>query len=90
MIASVLYDRVYLKHFRKRIAPDIRLRRKFDERVVFFVQNPQHPLLHDHALKGEKEGYRAFSITGDIRIVYRLIDERTVLFLDIGTHNQVY
>ncbi len=33
---------------------------------------------------------RAFSVTGDIRIVYFEINDESVLFLDIGTHNQVY
>lgn len=34
-------------------------------------------------------GKRAFWITGDIRVVYRVRGD-TVYFLDIGTHNQVY
>ena len=40
--------------------------------------------------EGAKSGSRSCSITGDIRVVYRKKDEKTVILLDIGTHNQVY
>jgi len=46
-------------------------------------------LLQDHLLMGKLEGYRAFSVTGDIRVVYYIHDQ-TAYFVDIGTHNQVY
>lgn len=59
------------------------------ERLSMFITNPRHPLLHDHALKGNRSGHRSFSVTGDIRIIYRVIDDAIEL-LDIGTHNQVY
>lgn len=55
-----------------------------------FMDNPRHPLLRDHALKGAKEGLRAFWVTGDVRIIYHRIGEDEVEFLDIGTHAQVY
>lgn len=47
-------------------------------------------MLNDHQLTGDLEGKRAFNITGDIRVVYRQIDEEAIEFLDIGSHNQVY
>jgi len=45
--------------------------------------------LHDHALTGKLAGKRAFSIAGDIRVIYVEFDD-FIVFLDIGTHNQVY
>ncbi len=45
--------------------------------------------LDDHGLKGKKRIYRAWSVAGDIRVVYRETDEYYE-FLDIGSHNQVY
>jgi len=47
-------------------------------------------LLKDHPLTGKKQGLRAFSITGDVRIVYHFVSDDFVEFLDIGSHNQVY
>lgn len=80
----------FKKAYKKRIASDSRLIAKTKVRVGYFVNNPFHPLLQDHPLKGSREGLRAFSVTGDIRIIYRRVNNDTVEFLDIGTHNQVY
>ena len=80
----------FKKSYRKRIAPYSHLVAKTEERIVLFTQNPAHPLLQEHALRGKKLHLRAFSIAGDIRIVYLPIEKDCVLFLDIGTHNQVY
>ena len=45
--------------------------------------------LYDHALTGKLDGKRAFSVTGEIRVIYVELEDAIVL-LDIGTHNQVY
>lgn len=45
--------------------------------------------LHDHALSGKLKSRRAFSVSGDIRVIYEELEEAYV-FLDIGTHSQVY
>lgn len=63
---------------------------KFKERLLLFLEDNRHPILRDHALSGRLKGKRAFSISGDIRVIYRYIDGKTVLFLRVGTHNQVY
>lgn len=46
-------------------------------------------ILHNHKLAGDKSGFWAFSITGDVRVVY-LKEGDDVLLYDIGSHNQVY
>ncbi len=80
----------FKRAYKKRIAHDPKLSIQYRERLKLFIENPKHPLLRDHALKGEKEGKRSFSITGDIRIIYEMLDQRTILLVDIGSHNQVY
>lgn len=80
----------FKKAYRKRIVSNSKLVKAATYRIQLFGQNPTHPLLRDHALTGALHSYRSFSITGDLRIIYQRIDESTVCFLDIGTHNQVY
>ena len=87
---NVLFDSHFNKSFKKRILPFPKLLAQFDTRFKIFRNNPQHPVLKDHSLKGEKQSIRSFWITGDIRVLYSRIDEKTALFLDIGSHNQVY
>ena len=54
-----------------------------------FMEGVRGRPLNDHGLKGNTRMYRAWSVTGDIRVIYRETDEYYE-FLDIGSHNQVY
>jgi len=80
----------FLISLRKRILPNKALCIKFSERVKRFEFDRTDPILKDHALIGKKSGYRAFSVAGDVRVVYKMIETDTALLVDIGTHNQVY
>jgi len=87
---KIYLDSTYVKHYQKRIASKINLCSKTAERIKLFQQEPDHPLLKDHSLTGSHFGHRAFWITGNIRLVYERVGDNEVLFLDIGTHPQVY
>ena len=77
------------KNFRKRIAPNQKLVKQFKQRLELFVSGMRDYPLDDHALVGTMKGLRAFSVGGDLRLVYRETDDYYE-FLDIGSHNQVY
>ena len=62
---------------------------QYETRIVMFLAGQRGTPLNDHALSGNLQGKRAFSITGDIRVIYVELEDR-LIFLDIGTHNQVY
>lgn len=83
------YHKNFVKNYKKRVANNPSLNAKFAARIRLFQSNPQSPVLRNHKLVGKKENYWSFSITGDIRVVYRLESDRVMLY-DIGTHNQVY
>lgn len=80
----------FLKSYKKRIAWNTKLDGQMARRVSLFQVNHSNPILHDHPLQGNKLGLRAFSVTGDVRIVYHCISDDEAEFLDIGTHAQVY
>ena len=86
---KIIYTAIFKKHLKKRILHKRKLYQKFKERVELFINSPDNPSLRNHKLKGAKKGLRAFSITGDVRVVYYK-EGNTIYFLDIGTHNQVY
>lgn len=54
-----------------------------------FIAGQRGAPLNDHGLTGDLQGRRSFSITGDIRVFYVEFEDK-IIFLDIGTHNQVY
>ena len=86
---NIHFTKSFKKTYAKRIERNERLERSFDQRYDLFSENPANEILKDHALSGKLEGYRAFSITGDIRVVYHVLDG-IAYFIDIGTHSQVY
>ena len=81
--------KTFNKHFKARILPKGNLTERFEKRLNLFLENPQNPLLRDHRLTGKMRDYRAFWVTGDVRVVYKIKAEEVELY-DIGTHNQVY
>jgi len=78
------------KNFKKRVSSNKKLVIQFQERLQIFINQSNHRLLKTHELTGPKKGLSAFSITGDIRVVFRKISETEVVLVDIGSHNQVY
>lgn len=80
----------FAKSYKLRIKPNSKLVQQTYERINLFRINPSLPLLRDHGLTGTKKSLRSFSITGDIRIVYLPVSQDEIIFLDIGSHNQVY
>jgi len=83
------FTKSFKKAYSKRVSHRKNLVSRFEERYDLFEENPTNPTLQDHVLSGKLEGFRAFSITGDIRVVYHIYDN-VAYFVDIGTHNQVY
>jgi len=63
---------------------------KFKVRRDLFMKNAFHPILNNHPLHGGYVGYRSIDITGDLRVHYESIDSKTVMFIIIGTHHELY
>jgi len=85
----IVYHNDFEKALRKRIQLNSPLYKKFKTRLSLFISNPSDPILKDHKLTGEKVGFRAFSVAGDTRVIYKKEGE-TITLYDIGGHNQVY
>lgn len=82
-------NKQFEKHFKKRIAGREKLDSQFTARLASFIAGERGRPLDDHPLTGAMAGKRAFSITGDIRVIY-VETEDEIIFLDVGTHAQVY
>lgn len=86
---KAFFTKDFKKAYAKRISHRKNLVARFEERYDLFIEDQRNPILENHALSGKLEGFRAFSITGDVRVVYYIYND-TAYFVDIGTHNQVY
>ena len=69
---------------------DQKIKVAFQERLKLFFDNPYHPKLKNHPLKGKWYGYRSINISGDIRAVYKLNGDEEVIFIAIGSHSYLY
>ncbi|MEX2007318.1 MAG: type II toxin-antitoxin system mRNA interferase toxin, RelE/StbE family [Candidatus Levyibacteriota bacterium] len=86
---KIKYHRDFLQSYKKRIAPYPKIEKRFKNQLNKFLINPKDPSLKDHKLVGRKKSFRAFSVSGDIRVIYAIFKDEIWLF-DIGSHNQVY
>ncbi len=82
-------SQAFEKHFRIRISPHEKLLSLFKIRYLLFEAGERGYPLKDHELTGKLSGKRAFSITADVRVIYAEQDN-CIMFLDVGSHNQVY
>ena len=81
--------KTFVKSFRSRVSNNPKLVKQFEQRLQLFIKGDRGHPLSDHTLMGTMKGLRAFSVAGDLRVVYREAEEYFE-FLDIGSHNQVY
>ena len=84
---NLLFSERFKKRFNKLTK---KVQDKFAERLDVFVKDPSSKILKAHPLKGNLVGYRAFSVSGDCRVIYRIIDKDHIKLIDIGTHSQIY
>ncbi|OGM91237.1 hypothetical protein A2755_02435 [Candidatus Wolfebacteria bacterium RIFCSPHIGHO2_01_FULL_48_22] len=57
------------------------------EREKIFKEDPFNPRLDTHKLHGKDKEAWSFSVTKSHRIKFIFLEEETVLFLEIGTHD---
>ncbi|HSV93266.1 MAG TPA: hypothetical protein VLH81_09320 [Desulfobacterales bacterium] len=54
-----------------------------------FAVDPRDPVLRTHRLRGRLDGYWAFSVDDNLRVLFRWDDDVATL-ITIGTHDEVY
>jgi mRNA interferase YafQ len=54
-----------------------------------FAVDPLDPLLRTHKLKGELDGYWAFAVDDDLRVLFRR-DGEVFTLVGLGNHDEVY
>ena len=71
------------------------LRPKIEQALRQLAEEPFHPSLHSHKLKGELAGVWACTADYDNRILFEFIqgsesDAEEIYLLTMGTHDEVY
>ncbi len=88
---ELVWDAGFKRSYKKRIGTDMVLKKKFWDAITLFTDQPFDSRLKTHKLSGRLKGLWAFSIAYDCRVVFKFLEEgKTVLLIDIGTHDEVY
>lgn len=64
-------------------------KKKFKARRDLFLQDKFSPILNNHSLKGKYLGYRSINITGDLRVIYKEVEDN-IIFVAIDSHSNLY
>lgn len=87
---NVVLDPAFLEKLKK---IDVRVRKRVNERMLLFSEDPNNPLLDNHALQREYQGYMSINITSDYRAIYKetqIGEEIVAYFITLGTHKELY
>jgi len=88
---NLIWDAGFKRSYKKRIRPDSILRENFWDSLEIFSKNPFHSHLKTHKLTGKLQGLWAFTVSHDCRVVFKFFnDNKSVLLIDVGTHDEVY
>ena len=91
MEIKVGFSSFFKRAFKKRILnKGIEYEARFWNKLELFVKNPYDPQLRTHKLTGELNNLWSFSVEYDCRVIFRFLEKDNILFVDIGTHDEVY
>ncbi len=91
MSYQIIYTESYIKKASKFIKRHPDIKGQYQKTLQLLELNPHHPSLRLHPLTGKLKGVHSVSINISYRISLELlIEDKTIIPLSIGTHNEVY
>jgi toxin HigB-1 len=87
---EIAFESSFKRSYRRKIAGNQDRERRFKQKIKLFQNNPFETSLRTHKLSGRLSELWSFSVEYDLRIVFYFADENKVVFIDIGTHDEVY
>lgn len=67
----------------------LKIQEKAKERLMLFEKDPLNPVLNNHPLRGKYLNHRSVNITGDLRAIYKKVDDE-ITFIKIDSHSNLY
>jgi addiction module RelE/StbE family toxin len=84
IVRAIYYEPSFLKDWNRL---DRRFREAGAKAEKLFRNNPLHPSLRLHQLQGKLKGLWSITISFDLRIIFKRMDNGDIVFLAIGRHN---
>lgn len=89
-MTDVGFSTSFQRAFKRKIKGNALLETRFWERLEIFQNNPFDQRLKTHKLSGRLKDLWSFTIEYDLRVVFSFLEGDRALFVDIGTHEEVY
>jgi len=87
---KIAFSSSFKRAFKRRIAGNVEREERFRTKLESFTNNPFETTLKTHKLSGKLKDYWSFSIEYDLRIIFYFSDNENVIFVDIGSHKDIY
>lgn len=84
----IKFDQGFIDKLKKLKTKNPTLYFKIHKQLSLFKENPKHPSLRTHQLKGKLKNVFSISISRSFRLIYTKNGE--YLFFDLGFHSQIY
>ncbi len=92
---NLVWGKSFVRAYKRASRRDPQLRERVHRALKLLAQDPFHPALRSHKLKGELAGVWACVVDYDNRILFEFVEnpktgEREIFLLTLGTHDAVY
>ena len=87
---EISFSSSFRRAFKKRIKGNLDLEARFWQKVEQFTIDPFDQSLKTHKLSGKLKELWSFSVEYDERVLFYFTEDGNVVFVDIGSHDEVY
>lgn len=84
VVKQIYYSSDFIKQFHRLSEPIKKLSIKKEK---IFRDNPLHPSLRLHALKGKLSGLFSISVTLNFRVIFKRMPNGDIVFISVGRHD---
>jgi len=81
---KIVFRPIFFRHYNK--LPKS-LQEEVKEKIGLFRENPKHPFLKTHKLKGHLKDAFSFSVNYKYRVVFYFKTKNVAVFLGVGDHD---
>lgn len=89
-MVKVSFSSSFRRTFKKRIKGNPDLEVRFWQKVERFIADPFDQSLKTHKLSGKLKDFWSYSIDYDERVLFYFTEYGDAVFVDIGSHDEVY
>jgi mRNA-degrading endonuclease YafQ of YafQ-DinJ toxin-antitoxin module len=87
---EISFSSSFRRAFKKRIKGNLDLEARFWQKVEQFTIDPFDQSLKTHKLSGKLKELWSFSVEYDERVLFYFTEDGNAVFVDIGSHDEVY